>query len=154
MADSTIPAAITQLVTMFTAALPTVQVVDSGFTSEVQAEYVAVAYPDSDDPAADPAVVFTQDWMGLGALSRSESYDIRCELAAWTGDGLLATRRARVFAMFKACQDALRADPGLSGQISPSGTAQITGGQLADGDTPKGPAARIDFNVQVSNVRI
>jgi hypothetical protein len=153
MADSTIPAAIAALVAMFTAALPAVQVFDSDITADVQKEYVGVAFPDSADPAGNPGVTFTQGWAALGAGRKFEEYDIRCQLSSWSGDGTIAARRTRAFAMFAACQTALRADSLLAGAL-PTGAATTGPGQLIDADTQYGPTCTLAFTVEVRNVRI
>lgn len=157
MADSTIPAAITALVALSTtamAAFPGVQVFDSDITDDVQKEYLGIAFPDSVDPSANPGVTFTQDWAGIGGLRKSEEFDVRCQIGTWAGDGTVGDRRARVFAMLAAFAAALRADPGLGGSISASGTAKVGPGQLIDADTQYGPTATLSFTVEIRNARI
>ena len=154
MADSTIPAAITALMSMFAAALPDVAVFDSDVTGAVPDEYVGVAFPDAEDPTTSPAVTFEQDWGGIGGAPLREEFEIRCEIATWSGGDTLAARRVRALALFASCQNAVRADHGLQSSISASGSARVSGGQMVTGDSPQGPLCTLNFTVQVSNVRI
>jgi hypothetical protein len=153
-ADSTVPAAVTALGAIWAAALPDVQIFAYELTDDVQDDYVAVAYPDAGDPTGNPGVSGVQDWASLGAGSKSEEYDIRCELSSWAGDGTPADRVARAFAMFAVLQDALRADPGLQGSLGGSGWAKTGSFSVLAGDPEKGPVCTMPFAVEVRNVRI
>ncbi len=82
-------------------------------TADISADYLTVGYTTADDQGG----VFTQTRNPDGS-GMDESGDVRCHLACQSGDGDLATVRARAFALTDAFDAGLRADQTLGGLLS------------------------------------
>lgn len=145
--SSTIPAAINALTVMFAAA--GVAVFDGVIPTNPPDEYVGVAIADPDNPSVEG----TQDWAALGNRRKAEDYAVRCEASSWSGDGTMAARRARTFALLAACEAAVVADPSLQGALV-SGDAWIGTVSMIAWDSPKGPVATLNFSVHCTRTRI
>jgi hypothetical protein len=142
--SSTIPAAISALVTVIDTALgPSVQVHDGKPVSAETPDWVAVAY----DPTAETAVEFDREWAQIGAQRLEEHYSILCTLRSGSGDERLVDRRAAAFTLLDAVTAAIAADYSLGGVVR---TAAVLGsGQLDQAENRSGAAAGIRFRVQV-----
>lgn len=86
------------------------------------ADYVTVGFVDGS--AGDNTFTLTADPDGF---SVEESGSVRCRLVSVTEQSeALAAVRARVFTIFDALADAVKADRRLGNTLSPQGTATIT----------------------------
>lgn len=137
-ATTTIPNAITALLAVIEAAVPTGTQVSDG----APVEYTA------------PNAVYIDGWTSNQApasLAASpsfqveEDYEIEGTIRAYQGDVDQAASRTTAFALFKAIQTGIRADPRLGGAVR---VAWITKNDGAQGGTDiGGVATEIDFAV-------
>ncbi len=99
MAVSALPAATDALVTLSTAALPSVQVLDGGGVAGDPGDYlmIGVDNPDSEDAASSANVQQVRATMG-GA--RDEAGEITCCAYSWNGDSGNAAQKAARDAAF------------------------------------------------------
>lgn len=161
---SRIPATVTGLIALFTAALPT----------PATQEVVRGPMPEGDDvgqrvyvtwdgdraglatPGADvPAVDFGQEFRGLGAGRKTEQFDVRCAVVCWSGDddpAALAVLVDQAYALHGVVELALRGlVPGPAG-VAPLGLplpakVSLVSGQLLQ--APGGGRVRIPSLVHV-----
>lgn len=152
MATSTVPAALSALVSILraAAALSEVVVHDGHPGSDLEdADVLVVGW----DPETSAAVDFRQDFNAAGARTRDETFDILCFAQSWTGDSspeAVAARRVRAFALLAAVEDALRATndapmaPTLNGSVL---WAHLTAGQLRQSRGPDGAIAGVPFRI-------
>lgn len=158
------PATITALIALLTAALPTPAVQEVVRGPQVEGDdlgqRVYVTW-DGDrstlnNPGADvPGLDFAQEFRGLGAGRKTETFDIRCAAVCWSGDDdadALGVLVDQAYALFAAVETALRGlVPGPAG-VAPLGLplpAQVNmvAGQLLQ--APGGQRVRIPFVVHV-----
>jgi hypothetical protein len=103
------------------------------------------------DPAGDMHSTedWAQQWAGLGAQRKDESFTVVCAVVSWSGDDDAATRRAAALAVLAAVEDDLR-DPLNRGLGLPQPTvAMLASGQLFQEPTNSGLQARIPFAITV-----
>lgn len=139
---SSVPAALTALVTLATTALPGVSVWD-GPPLEEAADLLMVGYSGEDDA---PAVTVTADPADLGGASCWEDYDVACELSCATGDQALTATRARLFGFFAALKSALAVDQKLGGVVA---RAYVSQWSLVQALTATGTVVGVRFTVHV-----
>ena len=154
--SSTDPAAIPAVVALFQAATdPDEVTVSDGLLTEYATDkYVCVGY----DPDSTMAVEFTQAMAaarGSAGHSRKEEFEILCYLRVSGGDSDLPGLRASAFAVLADLEALLRVQPGitLSGALGSGGTAQLTSGQVDQGEDAHGDAVGIRFRIKC-NARI
>lgn len=152
MAGSRIPTAIDALVTRLrsTTALDGVDVHDGPFlTSDPGPEQVYVGY-DGDPEGEFQAVESSEEFIGIGAKRKRESYSITCSLLAARGDADVQKARNRAFELYNAVNTELRSDNALG--IPPPVVAAIrTSGFFMEQDPSVGIQARIVFMVDVQD---
>ncbi|MET9099944.1 hypothetical protein [Streptomyces antibioticus] len=150
MATSAVPGAITELLVILRG-LPAFQdgvlVLDGPPTVDVsRADIVAVGW----SPDGDQAVEMVQDFNAAGARTRNESFAISCVIDVWTGGQDFVPARDRVFELFAAIEDAVRASglnptaPTLNGAVL---WAHLTKGVLRQTYTDQGPRVALAFTV-------
>lgn len=100
---------------------------------------------------------WSQDWAGLGAQRKTETFDVVCAVWSWSGDMDVATRRARALAALDAAQTALRAALNIGLGLPQPTVAQWSQGQLLQepvidpvAGTVDGLRCRIPFSISVS----
>lgn len=145
--STTIPAALASLLTICQAALPGVTVHDGPPITVGTKDYLCVGY----DPDSDVAVEFTQVFAaarGPGNHSRKEEYEVLCQLVAFSGDVKILNRRTTGFALLGPIEDALRANPSLTGALGSGGLAQMSAGSLQQAQTNKGAHIDIRFRIR------
>lgn len=148
---STIPAAIDGLLALLTsqpALAAPVEIIDGQPTTQTPIDYVAVGIADGDNPSVDGS----QDWSQTGMQRRKEDYTIRCEVSSWSGSGTTKERRDQAFALFAACEAALRADPTLNASVIQAEIAADF--SVIQTRTKKGPVCTINFTVHVQITRM
>lgn len=142
---STVPGAITALVTMLQAApaLAGVEVNDGPpMGNSAAMEAIGVGYTAEEDiPAVDSSVTVSS----FSGFPESESYTVHCSLAVVTGDRLIASSRARAYELYAAIGEVLAAQ-GVPGTMS----AGLADHSLSQEDTDRGMLARINFGIQVT----
>lgn len=114
-----IPAAIDQLITTVTAALPSAQVVDGPGAYDM-GEYPVVVYigaSDPDDEDFTNAASSEQTWAWLGHVQRRAELTVRCAIVGWNGDGDQRAARNAARDALQAFTDAITDDPSLSGAV-------------------------------------
>ena len=143
MSSSLIPACTDALVTLLTAALPTLPVVDGGVigNEERAALLVGSGLANSDFP-------WQQRWAGLGHAARDETFEIPCTLWVRDGGNVLKPIRDEAFGYLATVEASLRATPTL-GVATNSIRAQILPANYAQPQTPDGVVCRLDFYVNV-----
>ncbi len=112
-------------------------------TADVPTDYVIVGgTEDPDDDAGD----IDQDWAALGKASRNETGTVTCAILAGTGDDIIKTARDRALTILANIETALRADPSLTGVLSP-GWCHITSATPKQVRNDRGLYVRIRFTV-------
>jgi hypothetical protein len=139
MPQSTVPAVLTNLVTLFTANAPAGVPVSLGSTpgGDIPADYVTVGWAGDDLPSVDGRSRPTE--LGNPGQVAAESYVVWCSVSTSSGDELAAARIARTDAIFQALVAALRGNRTLMGALTPPGMADVgsfqwtieEGGQVA-----------------------
>ncbi|MFM9593338.1 hypothetical protein ACKI1O_28620 [Streptomyces scabiei] len=149
MATSRVPAAVTELLAILRAApaLSGVRVVDGPEPTNLSdRQFVFVGW----QPGADAAVQLVQDFNSAGARTRDENFIIACYAESRGGDKEMALRRARVFELVAAVEDALRATnaaptaPTLNGAVLWS---HLTTGNLQQVQSNDGAIAGLAFTI-------
>ena len=122
VATSTIPAAISYLVTAAKAAFPTALVLDGPMVvadSEAAADRVTIGW-DGDPDAYTPAVEGDQNFNALNrGVTRDEDYRIVCSVLHWDGNSDMAAARSAAFALLATFERLMRGYP-------PNGTGDVT----------------------------
>lgn len=144
MTTSRIPAVCDALVsTLRTALGSTATVYDGQWVTAPDStqSYVTVGWtPEGEGPSGE------QDWAGLGNRARDETGDIPCYADAYGGDtNDVAARRNAAFALFAACETALRDDPTLGGVVTFE--TQIGAYECRQEQTENGLEVGITFHV-------
>lgn len=144
MTTSRIPAVCDALVSILTTALTDATVYDGKYVTAPSGtkSFVTVGWtPEDEGPTG------SQDWAGLGRLARDETFDIPCYADAYSGSTQLAARRNAAFALFAACENALRNDPTLGGALPQPGWSQIGEYAVRQEQTESGLDVGITFHV-------
>jgi len=153
---SRVPALIDYLVALFTnastlgaAAAPnTVTVFDGPPTTELDpplALYVGLSDPDN--PAAEVAADFTQDWAAIGRLGRNETTTVHCCAQAWSGVDPLQTIRVSATGIVAAVEVLMQSDPAQFGGNVLYPAPGITSLVLSQNNTDRGAIARVAFDL-------
>lgn len=147
--SSAIPGALTALVALLQAATDDdVSVHDGQPATAETPKYICVGY----DPDSVMAVEFTQSMAaarGPVGHSRKEEFDILCLLVVTSGDSDLPGLRTTAFALLDEVDAILRVRPGVSlnDALGSGGTAQLSAGQVDQGENSRGDAIAIRFRV-------
>jgi hypothetical protein len=141
---SSVPAAVTALVTAFraSAGLAGVLVLDGpGLNATAGVEGIAVGW--SGDPNA-AAVTGTAAPEGMGAGGDREQYTVACTIMVIDPGGDITAARTRAYQLHAACGAAIAADHTLAGVVL---RASLGIGSLTQQQTTGGALARIVFPV-------
>jgi len=143
---STIPAAISALVTAFQEANPNVQVSDGPLLADESIlESITVGFDGGDGKAAQAELM--QDGWASGPAQ--EQYTVFCSCSALSGDPSDTAQsdvRATAFEILDNCSNALATDPTLGDVVLRALPRDVTVTQLKDTD---GVACIIRFGVQI-----
>ncbi|MEU8270829.1 hypothetical protein AB0B89_27185 [Sphaerisporangium sp. NPDC049002] len=148
---SRVPAAIDALVALFQATpglgVAGVAVVDGPIiTGDPLHEAVFVGY-DGDPDGDGEAVTFDQEWAGLGARAKNESFVVMCAVSVWSGSTKVVPVRTRAFEMLGEVETALRTDPSLG--LPPPTVVAMASGSLVQSQRGSGLECRIPFQIAV-----
>lgn len=147
MLTSRVPATIDALVAGFTAA--GLKTWDGPVLTGDFADSVYVGY--DGDPEGDyEAATMDQQWAGLGAKARTETFDIICAVVVLIGDDgpqIVKMARDTAYSMLATAETVLRADPSLA-QI-PMFVAEIRPMAIYIEPGPQGDQARLVFHIHV-----
>lgn len=151
---SRIPALIDYLFNLFTGAAtlgqatPPVTVFDGPQTTELDPPLALyIGLPDPDNPAAETAAGFTQEWAALGRLGRNETITIHCCAQAWSGADDVRTVRLAVTGITSAVEVLLQADTTQFGGNVLYPMPGFASGSLSQNNTDRGAIARIPFDL-------
>lgn len=101
---------------------------------------------------------YRQDWVGMPAATavKSETYSLNCSLRAWAGSSDPLARQADAYTMIDGVLSELQSDPGGSGELTASGSWQVTEMEEAENGPlgESGWGVVFTFTVEVINVRI
>ena len=149
MADSRVPAVLTQLTSVATTALAatTCQVFRGPVISGDPGTMLFIGY-DGDPMGEFRTVNVASEWAGLGARARDEIFQVFCAITSLDGAGDIAATTDSVYALYHLFEAALRATPGLN--QAPRLTAAIRAGELFTMPHPAGLQVRLTFTVEVS----
>lgn len=150
MQPSQLGAGIDKLVTLFTAAVAPVPVIDGALVgSDWPAQWVVVGGDGIVDEEEDAGRV-VQSWNGLGAKTRNEDLTIPCALGSSTGsaEAGMKARRDAALALLALLEAALRADPGL-GNFTTGGAAAMSEMAMKYVTVTSGLAVVLTFNVDI-----
>lgn len=144
---SRIPDAIEALIELFDSApgLAEVEIYDGPVIAGEVADSIYVGYDGNPEGLFD-AAIGDQEWAGIGAKARRESFRVVCAIVVQSGDSDIPAARARVFSIFAECETALRADPSLG--LPPPTTAGVLNPQFFL-EPVSGIQARLTFDVEV-----
>lgn len=138
---SAVPAAVTGLLALLTAALDC-DVHDGPPVTAATPDYVCVGF----DPAGGDAVEFTREWVSLGAQRREEEFDVVCVAGTSSGDLSMSARRTRVFDLLDTIEAAVQADLTLGAAVR---VAHVLGsGSLLQDQDEQGATAMVRFRVR------
>jgi len=155
MITSQVPAVLTALVAALEGALGANVVFDGPeIVGDVPPVAVCVGY--DGDPEGDMRAVenWVQDWIGLGAQRKEESFDILCCVIAFSGDITIADKRASVFTTFGVVESTLRNSALSALGLAAPAIAEFSSGEFYQEQTSAGLQCRIPFTVSVSHARI
>ncbi|MGZ6836776.1 MAG: hypothetical protein ACXVGE_13050 [Blastococcus sp.] len=143
MASSLIPQALDALVSLFTSALPNIEVRDGTVlqNEERAGLYVGTNLDDSRFGAE-------QRWPGLGHAVRDEAFEVPCVLFVRSGDNVLKPVRDEVFGYLATVESTLRNNVNL-GISTNSVRAQLLAYEYSQPQTPDGVVCRLDFIVNI-----
>lgn len=144
MSTSRVPATIDALVAALTGAGVTTwdgAVVSGDFENAVYVGY------DGDPDGDFKTVVMDQEWAGLGARARTETFDIICCAYVLSGAADTKSVRDTVYGLLATAETTLRANPSL-GQAS-TFVAAIKPQELFTWPTTGGVQGRLVFHVHV-----
>lgn len=151
---SRVPALIDYLVALFTnaatigQAAPPVTVFDGPVTTGLDPQLALwVGLPDPDNPAAETAADFTQEWAALGLLGRNEIITVHCCAQAWSGADDVRTVRLAVTGITAAVEALMQADATQFGGNVLYPAPGFTSGSLSQNNTDRGAIARIPFDL-------
>jgi hypothetical protein len=140
MTSTTVPAALTALVALAAAALPSVQVFDGPPTTDLPDTYLLVGFAEGG-----PAVTGQQITEGGGLTE--EVYDIACQLSVYSGDTDIATTRGQAAGLFDTLATALAGADKLGGAV---GFADLSGFDWTQDQASEGAVVTVDFTVNCS----
>lgn len=151
---SRVPPLIDYLVTLFQnaatigLATPPVTVFDGPATTG-QDPFLAlwVGLPDPDNPAAETAADFTQEWAALGRQGRNETITIHCCAQAWSGADDVKTVRLAVTGITSAVEVLMQSDSTQFGGNVLYPAPGFSSGSLSQNNTDRGAIARIPFDL-------
>lgn len=157
---SRVDAAITAIVAALQAdaVVPTLAaVVDGPLVGGDQTETrVYVGYDGDPDGDFNATENWSQDWAGLGAQRKDESFDVVCAVWSFSGDLDVPARRQKALAVFSAVEDALRTPLNIGLGLPQPTVAWLSSAQLVqepvravDSDQLIGLRARIPFSISV-----
>lgn len=151
---SRLPALIDYLVALFTnaatlgQAAPPVTVYDGPATTDLDAPLkLFVGLSDPDNPAAEPAGEFAQEWAAIGRQGRNETSVIHCCAEAWAGTDDLKTVRVSVTAIVAAVETLLQADSTQFGGNVLFPAPGFAAGALLQNHDDRGSIARVPFDL-------
>lgn len=125
-------------------------VVDGPFlTGEDPTSAVYVGYDGDPEGDFNATENWSQDWAGLGAQRKNESFDIVGCVISWSGDVTVADRRATALAVLGAVESDLRAAANIGLGLPQPTTVMWASGQLFQEQGPRGLQARIPFSISV-----
>lgn len=148
MATSRVPAAVDALLAILQAvpALTEVRIVDGpDAVNATERHRIHIGW----QPDAEAAVVLQQTFASAGARTRDEEFSISCYAESRGGDKDMSARRATVFAMVAAVEDALRATDAAPEAPTLNGTvlwSELTTGNLQQAQAD-GAVAGLAFTV-------
>ena len=156
---STVPGAVAVLLQHFEAIAQANPALDVGVslgkpTERVSDNYLIVGDVDTGQLLSAYSLKFMSS---VSANRHEEEYGINCSLRVWKGDIDQLARLTEAFRLFKGVTSALQNDPKGNGQLTPSGTWQVSEMGIpvngAFGD-PAGWGVVMEFIVHVFNVRL
>lgn len=142
MPVSTVPAAISALLTLAQAAITNADVFAGPPNTANYQDWVGIAY----DPTGGEIVRTDTAWAALGAQRYEESYEITCTIGAESGDLDPVGQRARAYELLDSLGAALTADYALGGAVR---TAHISGHSLISEVDDNGWSEVLRFTVSV-----
>lgn len=146
--DAAILATVAALEAGTTATLATV--VDGPFlTGDDPETAVYVGYDGDPEGDFNATENWAQDWAGLGAQRKNETFDIVGCVISWSGDVSVPERRATALAVLAAVESDLRAAANIGLGLPAPTVAAWASGQLFQEQGPKGLQARIPFSISV-----
>jgi hypothetical protein len=148
MTSAAYPTVHAALVTLATATLPSVRVVDGYDVSEDPGNIVQIGVPSLSSTTSISAGTFTQEMETFGRLvgGRLETGSINGVAMAWNGDGDQAAARSAAFGYIAAIGDALRTDPSMGVTAFAELVAELSTGDVAE-DKVDGATTAISFTV-------
>ena len=151
---SRIPALVDYLVTLFQnaatlgQATPPVTIFDGPATTELDPPLALyVGLPDPDNPAAETAADFTQEWAAIGRQGRNETITVHCCAQAWSGTDDVRTVRLAVTGITSAVEVLMQADATQFGGNVLYPAPGFASGSLTQNNTQQGAIARIPFDL-------
>jgi hypothetical protein len=146
--DDAIGAIVTALRAGTTAALATVVDGPSGEATPMPGSYVFVGWDGDREGDYNATEDWEQDWAGLGAQRKDETFDVVCAVVSGSGDYNVAARRQDALAVLAAVETDLRSALNIGlGLPSPS-FARLSSAQLIQ-EPVDGLRARIPFSISV-----
>lgn len=125
-------------------------VVDGPFiTGDDPETAVYVGYDGDEDGDYNATENWTQEWAGLGAQRKNETFDITCCVISWSGEVTVAARRQTALAVLAAVESALRSAVNIGLGLPQPTVATWSSGQLFQEQGANGLQARIPFTVSV-----
>jgi hypothetical protein len=155
VATSTVPAALTYLVTQAKAAFPNALVCDGPMIvvdQQALPDRVTIGW-DGDPDTFSPAVEGDQNFAALNrGVTRNEDYRIVCSVSHWDGGGDVIAARTAAFALLATFERLMRGYPSNgTGDVSLGGAVQwasVAGGfQVLYELGPDGAACTVIFHV-------
>ena len=125
-------------------------VVDGPFiTGDDPETAVYVGYDGDEDGDYNATENWSQEWAGLGAQRKNESFDITCCVISWSGEVAVAARRQAALAVLGAVESTLRAAVNIGLGLPSPTVASWSSGQLFQEQGSNGLQARIPFRVHI-----
>jgi hypothetical protein len=154
--NSTIPAAITQLLAYFEQVAA-----DNPDLNITVVDGEPVNYLANNALMATIPTDVASNWVYINPAALDENYEIPCIAHVWTGNVDPSSSRATAFTMLDAVRTLLYNDKNASGALSSSGSWRIGSYSITegvpiseDGETMAGWLCEIAFDVVVENVRL
>ena len=144
MSSSRIPQAVDALVALLDDALD-IEVTDGALLQNQERAGLTVGAD-----VEESRFPWEQDWVGLGHVSRDETFEVPCVLWVRTGDTeAVSDTRAEAFGYFADIESALRTseDLGLDGAYNVRADVRPTA--YAQPQTDSGLVCRIDFRIRI-----
>jgi hypothetical protein len=151
---SRVPPLLDYLVSLFTSAAtlgqatPPVTVFDGPATTDLDPPLALwVGLPDPDNPAAEAAADFTQEWGAIGRLGRNEIITVHCCAQAWSGSDDVRAVRVAVTGITSAVEVLMQSDSSQFGGNVLFPAPGFTSGALSQNNTDRGAIARVPFDL-------